>query len=215
MPNVYNITNRQEYTAVGTTVWNVPTGVKRVWVTLVGGGGGGGGSSAVGYGSGGAGACIIYRKPIVIPEGVTTVSVTVGAGGAGGTTGGTNGSGGAPTSFGTYAAAAGGHGSAGTVGAGAYLRPALLSTGRPANHLALSVTSIGAASLFQPASAQRVSAGAPTAGTYGGGGGGGAYSASAATCGGSSWGPGGIGGYGTGVAQAGAAGGSGYAMIEW
>lgn len=214
MPCVYNITGRQEYTAAGVNAWTVPVGVKRVWVTLVGGGGGGGGVTA-GQGAGGSGGAIIYRKPIVIPDGVSSVNVTIGAGGAGGTTAGTNGSGGAPTSFGTYAAAAGGYGGAGTVGAGAYLRPPNLANGRAVSYLSLSVTPQNTASLFQPATAIRVSAGAALAGTRGGGGGAGCYSATGAPSGGGAWGPGGQGGYGTSVAMAGAAGGDGYAMIEW
>lgn len=217
----FNITNRQEYTAAGANAWTVPAGCKRVWVTLVGAGGGGGGASSS-QGTAGFAGDIIYRRPFVIPAGVTSITVTLGTGGAGGTTGGTAGGDGGESTFGGYFGARGGIG--GTGSAASNLNFAYNVPGPPvANFVDYLVIGGGLAdsavayanSPFHAPVTRRSSAGASAAGANGGGGGAGAYSAAAAPCGGNAWGPGGVGGYGSAVAMAGGAGGNGYAMIEW
>ena len=90
------------FTAVGNTVFNVPTGVSFVEVLVVAGGGGGGGLG----GGGGAGGLIYKPEFPVTPGG--TIPVTVGSGGAaGGSAAGTNGN---PSVFGTLTAVGGGVG---------------------------------------------------------------------------------------------------------
>lgn len=87
-----------EITTVGSNTWTVPSGVKLIYVTLVGGGGGGGGgyytsSYATDYlngGSGGAGQ-ILYRFQVPVTPG-SALTVVVGVGGTGSLgTGSTNG----------------------------------------------------------------------------------------------------------------------------
>lgn len=69
------------------TVWNIPKGIKRIYVTACGGGGGGGNSPTT-YnthypGSGGSGAACIVHKVFSV-EGIDSLSITVGKGGRGG-----------------------------------------------------------------------------------------------------------------------------------
>lgn len=101
-------------TTPGVSSWTVPTilqlGLKRAKVTTVGAGGGGGGvtSSAnhnAGGGGGGAGGSAIEYIDLT---GVTSVSVTIGAGGSGGANGGATGTAGGTSSFGAYNSATGG-----------------------------------------------------------------------------------------------------------
>ncbi|HBJ00732.1 MAG TPA: hypothetical protein DDY89_07415, partial [Lysinibacillus sp.] len=69
--------------------FTVPTGVKTVYVTMMGGGGGGGGASISNYGHGGGGGgtgCVAYRMPVRVDD-ATVIPVTVGLGGVGGTGG--------------------------------------------------------------------------------------------------------------------------------
>lgn len=96
----------------GVFTWTVPPGVKKVWVTVIGGGGGGGRSGTAGQGSGGGGGGGFAQK-LVDLTGVTSVTVTVGAGGAGATVAGESGETGATSSFGTYLSATGGVGGMG------------------------------------------------------------------------------------------------------
>lgn len=108
----------QNYKAAGVFTWTVPAGVKKAWVTVIGGGGGGGCSVvANNLGSGGGGAGGLSQR-LVDLSGITSVSVTVGAGGAGATTAGNAGGSGGTSSFGAYLSATGGAGGGGnsTVG---------------------------------------------------------------------------------------------------
>ena len=72
------------------TVWNIPKGIKRIYVTACGGGGGGGNrpknSNTTCAGSGGSGAAYIVRKLFSV-EGMNSLDVTVGKGGMGGKAG--------------------------------------------------------------------------------------------------------------------------------
>ncbi|CAC9690950.1 Uncharacterised protein [Pseudomonas putida] len=103
----------QSYKAAGVYTWAVPAGVKKAWVTVIGAGGGGGCSEAANnLGSAGGGGGGLSQR-LVDLTGVTSVSVTVGAGGAGATTPGTAGGSGGTSSFGAYLSATGGAGGGG------------------------------------------------------------------------------------------------------
>src|SRR6266576_4295703 len=89
----------QEFTASGT--FNVPTGVRSVWVSMIGGGGQGGACNGArpASGSGGAGSgeyCL--NVPVKVTSG-GTVTVTIGTGGNNSTAGG-DGDPGTDSSFG-------------------------------------------------------------------------------------------------------------------
>lgn len=103
------------FSTPGTSSWNVPLilrlGLKKANVEVYGAGGGGGRRSTSPGASGGAQGGISYNS--VDLTGITSVSVTVGAGGTGATADGTNGSNGTSSSFGTYASATGGAGGVG------------------------------------------------------------------------------------------------------
>lgn len=107
----------QTYKSAGVFTWTVPAGVKKVWVTVIGGGGGGGRAGASGAGSGGGGGGGWAQKLVDLSS-VTSVTVTVGAGGAGSTVEGGIGDTGATSSFGTYLSATGGIGGMGNAAAG-------------------------------------------------------------------------------------------------
>ena len=104
----------QTTTATSTSVqlFTVPTGVKRVWVRLVGGGGGGGqGGAASAVGDGGSGGG--YAEAMCDVTASTTITVTVGAGGLGAVVNGSGaqvGSNGGTSSFYTCVSASGGIG---------------------------------------------------------------------------------------------------------
>lgn len=90
------------FTTAGTYTWTKPNGCNSILVKVVGGGGGGSGYCESGGGGG-------FSEKWIDVSGVTSVSVTVGAGGAiaaysGGNNGGTS-------SFGSYCSASGGYGS--------------------------------------------------------------------------------------------------------
>ncbi|MCQ6259327.1 phage tail protein [Pseudomonas sp. Q11] len=107
----------QTYKAAGVFTWAVPAGVKKVWVTVIGGGGGGGRARVSGAGSGGGGGGGWAQKLVDLSS-VTSVTVTVGAGGDGATVEGSIGETGATSSFGTYLSATGGIGGIGNAAAG-------------------------------------------------------------------------------------------------
>lgn len=89
------------------TAWQIPRGVRRVRVRLVGGGGGGaGGSQEFGGGGGGAGG---YAESIFVVQPGQYHSVVVGAGGSASPPGVTAGTGG-PSQFGEFVGANGGAG---------------------------------------------------------------------------------------------------------
>jgi len=92
-----------QFTSVGSSTFNVPTGVTEVEVLVVAGGGGGG---SIG-GGGGAGGIVHNRAYPVSPGG--SVPVTVGGGGAsGGTYPGPRSANGGDSAFGTHIAKGGG-----------------------------------------------------------------------------------------------------------
>ncbi len=70
----------QNFTTIGTTISDVPTGVSNVRITMVGGGGGSGNSTTFGSGGGGSGCAIVGLIKPVTP-GALLMSVTVAAGG--------------------------------------------------------------------------------------------------------------------------------------
>ncbi|SDU87964.1 phage tail protein [Pseudomonas mucidolens] len=100
------------YKSAGVFTWEVPGGVKKAWVTVIGGGGGGGRAGFAENGSGGGGGGG-FAQELVDLTGITSVTVTVGAGGAGGATDGATGGAGAASSFGSYLSATGGDGAQG------------------------------------------------------------------------------------------------------
>lgn len=102
----------QVYKTAGVFTWAVPAGVKKAWVTVIGGGGGGGRSGTSGVGSGGGGAGGLSQK-LVDLTGVASVTVTVGVGGAGAAVAGASGDTGDTSSFGAYHSATGGIGGMG------------------------------------------------------------------------------------------------------
>ena len=114
----YNIgKNYQIITTTGTTTFNVPSGVTKLYVRLVGGGGGSGGvvSTASGAAAGGGGGGE-YAEGFIDVTGTSSIPVSVGVGGTAGANTGTNGGNGATTGFGIgalYMDARGGTGGTG------------------------------------------------------------------------------------------------------
>ncbi len=104
----------------GSYTWNKPTGCKKIWIRCWGAGGGGGGANGgTSSSAGGGGAGGNYAEKLLDVTGISSATVTVGAGGA------TEGSGGSSSfAVGTtvYARATGGaggqNGTSGTDGAG-------------------------------------------------------------------------------------------------
>lgn len=103
------LTGDQIFTGSGT--WNKPSGVKTVYVTVVGGGGGGGGRGHFNSGSTGTGGSAGgIAHEVINVENVNSVAVTVGGGGNGGGNNFANGNTGGTSSFGGYVSATGGTG---------------------------------------------------------------------------------------------------------
>lgn len=106
------------FSANGT--FDVPLGITKVYLTMIGGGGGGAGSLTGGSSSGGGGGAGAYKinHPFAVTPG-GTYTVTVGAGGAGGAVDNNGGTGGT-TSFDSVSVAGGqgGQGNNGGTGAG-------------------------------------------------------------------------------------------------
>ena len=86
----------------GSSTWNKPSGIKRIWVKCTAGGGGGSG-----YGESGAAGG--HTETIVNVENINSISVTVGGGGGGDGYSGRSGNGGT-SSFGSYCSSGGGQG---------------------------------------------------------------------------------------------------------
>lgn len=99
---------RQVYKVPGVYTWDVPSGVTKVWVEVIGAGGGGARSTTLPGPSGGSGGGIARRFYDVSDK--TSVTVTVGAGGIGALVDGGAGTAGGTSSFGSAIAATGGSG---------------------------------------------------------------------------------------------------------
>ena len=106
-----------EYTEAGSYIYQVPAGVRVIYVTACAGGGGGSGSfynssvvpSVYGGGGGGGGGAAIERYPIYV-DNLETINITVGKGGAGGASSNVAGGNGSDTLFGSYLTLKGGKG---------------------------------------------------------------------------------------------------------
>ncbi|MGR4971352.1 phage tail protein [Pseudomonas sp. LARHCG127] len=186
----------QVFKNAGVFTWTVPVGVKKAWVTVIGGGGGGGRAGVSGAGSGGGGGGGLAQKLVDLSS-VTSVTVTVGSGGAGSTVEGGVGETGATSSFGAFLSATGGAGGFGNASSGYANGPGSggLGTGGDVN------TSLGV--------------GHPSYGPYGGSGGGpGSRSTQGQVAGNSGVGPGG-GGSGAFYGYNGGAGAAGNVIIQW
>ncbi|MDU9031753.1 phage tail protein [Pseudomonas corrugata] len=107
----------QTYKTAGVFTWTVPVGVKKAWVTVIGGGGGGGRSGVSGIGSGGGGGGGFSQRLVDLST-VSSVTVTVGTGGAGAIAEGVAGDTGGTSSFGAFLSATGGVGGLGSSSAG-------------------------------------------------------------------------------------------------
>lgn len=99
---------RMVYSVPGVYTWDVPTGVTKVWVVVIGGGGGGARFTSYPGPSGGSGGGI--SRKLFDLRGTTSVTITVGAGGAGALVDGNKGGDGGASSFGTAVVATGGAG---------------------------------------------------------------------------------------------------------
>ncbi|MGR4972973.1 glycine-rich domain-containing protein [Pseudomonas sp. LARHCG127] len=99
---------RQVYKVPGVYTWDVPSGVTKVWVEVIGAGGGGARSTTPPGPSGGAGGGLARKFYDVGDK--ASVIVTVGAGGIGALVDGGAGTSGGTSSFGTAIAAMGGGG---------------------------------------------------------------------------------------------------------
>ncbi|MHC8349193.1 glycine-rich domain-containing protein [Pseudomonas sp. RT4P38] len=96
------------YSSAGEFTWDVPSGVTKAWVTVIGAGGGGARIAILPGPSGGSGGGI--AKKLVDLTGATSVIVKVGAGGIGGKVDGTAGTDGGNSAFGKNPWATGGYG---------------------------------------------------------------------------------------------------------
>jgi hypothetical protein len=105
---VFPFRGRQVYKMPGVYTWEVPSGVSKVWVEVIGAGGGGARLATLPGPSGGAGGGIARKLYDVSDK--ASVAVTVGAGGIGALVDGREGTAGGTSSFGTAIAATGGGG---------------------------------------------------------------------------------------------------------
>ncbi|MDU9028685.1 glycine-rich domain-containing protein [Pseudomonas mediterranea] len=108
LAELFPFRGRAVYSKPGVYTWDVPSGVTKVWVEVIGGGGGGARSTTYPGPSGGAGGGI--ARKLYDLSGKTSVTVTVGAGGIGALVEGGTGTDGGTSSFGTAVAATGGGG---------------------------------------------------------------------------------------------------------
>jgi hypothetical protein len=99
---------RVVYEKPGVYTWDVPSGVTKAWVVVIGAGGGGAKSAFFPGPFGGAGGGI--AKKLINLMGIKSVTVTVGTGGVGATDNGVGGTDGGTSSFGVYMYATGGAG---------------------------------------------------------------------------------------------------------
>lgn len=108
LADLFPLRGRAVYSKAGVYTWDVPTGVTKVWVEVIGGGGGGARSTTLPGPSGGSGGGIARKLYDLSSK--TSVTVTVGAGGIGALVDGETGTGGGTSSFGTAVVASGGGG---------------------------------------------------------------------------------------------------------
>lgn len=200
-------TQRSEFISANGN-FDVPAGVTKIWITMVGGGGGGGNADSNDAGGGGSGGAWLVNFPITVtPE--ATLAVQIGDGGAGGAaSGNNNGAVGQDTIFDTG-------GDAITVSGGNF-------------GISGASTGLGGAAVGGDFDASGVTgggynglsgAGADGSVTNGGGGGGTPFGVGATggtgtgDAGTANTGVGGSGGGGS--TQAGGAGGSGFVLVQW
>ena len=183
-------TNVQIFTSSGT--FNVPAGITKVYVTMIGGGGGGSTNSP---GGGGGSGKYLINYPVTVTGGGSE-TVTIGAGGAVGSDGG-------DTSFGTVTAEGGKAGATTNGGAGGGSTPSSGRTARPYG--------IPGSSGYNSAASD---GGAGGSSPFGKGGDGSANSSNNATAGGANTGAGG-GGHGGQVSDDAKAGGSGLVIVMY
>jgi hypothetical protein len=106
--SAFALSGRVVFSTPGIFSWTVPPDVKMVRVKVIGAGGGGGRRAVVPGPAGGGGGGISEGVANLI--GVSSVTVTVGAGGAGGATVGASGTAGGASSFGAFMSGGGGGG---------------------------------------------------------------------------------------------------------
>jgi hypothetical protein len=202
-PSSGGVMQSQEFTASGT--FTVPTGVKAVWLTMVGGGGGGYGTGATAAAGSGGGAGELLEGQLVPTVPGAAITVTVGTGGTGGASGAHVGVDGGTTSFGPVWKVLGGGGgqgtSAGPAGAGGGIRGAaggVSGGGAGILGTAETPTAFGGSSGGVGSAGGTGGAGGGSAGLLAGGAGGVLASAKAGGGGGAAtrWGVGGAGGNG-------------------
>ncbi|WP_223194411.1 phage tail protein [Pseudomonas sp. PSB1] len=99
----------QVFKTAGVFTWTVPSGVKKVWVKVIGGGGGGGVRRTAGEEGGGGGGGGGVAEGLFDLGAATSVSITVGEGGLGATTA-ASGENGKASAFGAFCSASGGAG---------------------------------------------------------------------------------------------------------
>lgn len=119
--------------------WTCPSGITKVFLTMIGGGGGGGGN---GGGGGSSGAAIINKPYTVVPD--SSYAVVIGAGGTAGA-GGASGAGGAggSTTFDSSVTASGGNGGTGGASGAGGANPCVLTAGQAI--AAAGIAAVGAA----------------------------------------------------------------------
>jgi hypothetical protein len=208
--------NQTVYSTPGTATFTPPTGVTKVYVTVIGGGGGGGATascsgSQISFSGGGNGGS--RGSGVVTVTAGVGVTVTVGAGGAGGVPSGPNGATGGTSSFGALIVAPGG-GGAPNASAVAYTTPSFNGP-NPVGYVATG----GALNEGTPYGNPGIGIYASTGGGGNGGGDGGGDGAGPTGTGGAGFSPGGGGGgSGTGASGAGQSGGngaSGIVIVRW
>lgn len=189
-----SISSVQIFTSSGT--FTAPTGVTKVYLTMIGAGGGGAGAGGSSRGGGGGAGQLVIDAPYTVIPG-NNYTVTINAGGAGGASG-SNGVVGGTTVFDSLTMAGGNFGLAGGGGGGAAISP----TATSATGGTQTIASGG---------------GFTGSGITGGGGGGSPFGAGAngGAPGSNAAANSGAGGGGGNESQAGGNGGSGIVIVRW
>lgn len=192
------------FTASGT--WTKGSGLKSVYVEVIGAGAGGGATNGNPSASGGGGAGGIALKRIAAASLGATEQVTVGAAGAGGASAGNAGANGGTSSFGAHASATGGTG--GATGSAAGGSGGLGGAGSSGDVNGNGAPGLGGFCYTNSAAAVAARAGSGGSSAYGGGGRGG-FDSEAAT----GKGAGGSGNFTTGVDSPGGNGTAGIVIV--